>query len=69
MLRLLKESFLRSAPCQPPRSQEDVDFAYRTLQRLARERPDWENQIGGTLRSLECECLVEGLRFPVPARS
>ena len=63
-VRLIKESFLRGAPCSPPRTQDEIDSAYRRLTELAAERPDRAAAIQAALRALVRECSAEGLLVP-----
>ena len=68
-LLLLRESILRSAPCQPPRSQADVDFVFRELMQLRGLRPESGSGVDGLLFALRRECAVEGLLYPEAAVS
>jgi hypothetical protein len=63
-IHLLLNSFMRRAPCQPARSQQDVDCVYQALCAMGVQRPDRGDLVARPLKALPRECVIEDLRYP-----
>ena len=64
-IKLILDAALRSAPRSPPRSQLEIDDAFRQLLDLSVQRPDQRAEIDSAMASLMRECHDEGLREPL----
>ena len=65
-VELIWESFMRRAPCSPPRTGDDIRGAHQALLELAEQRPDQAWRVRRALDSLRRECIVEQLEYPIP---